>query len=187
VNRKKLSGIGCMLAAMAIGLSHASAAQKAEPEGPLTAAGEKLLEQYSAMLTALQAEIVKSVPKIEEGKKAAFLKAYAAEAAAKSAEDATLNVSLRAKDTKEKEAASKACQEAAKAFAQAQKDTLTAAKLILADVGKFLTSDKLDAPLIRCAVLANATPRGLAEFAQQGKQEAALCACQAGIGPLCSG
>jgi hypothetical protein len=139
------------------------------------------------MLTALQAEIVKSVPKTDEKKKAAFLKAYAAEAAAKSAEDATLNVSLRAKDTKEKEAASKACQEAAKAFAQAQKDTLTAAKLILADVGKFLTSDKLDAPLIRCAVLANATPRGLAEFAQQGKQEAALCACQAGIGPLCSG
>jgi hypothetical protein len=163
-----------MLAAMAIGLSHASAAQKAEPEGPLTAAGEKLLEQYSAMLTALQAEIVKSVPKIEEGKKAAFLKAYAAEAAAKSAEDAALNAAQRAKDAEEKKAAAKANQDAAEAFGQAQTDTLTAAEPILADVEKFLMGDKSDARLIKCAVLTEATPRGLAEFAQQGKEEEAL-------------
>jgi hypothetical protein len=102
------------------------------------------------MLKAWQAEIVKSVPRMDERKSAAFLKAYAAEAAAKSAKDADA------------------------ALAQAQTNTLTAAKPILADVEKFLMSDKLDARLIRCAVLANATPRGLAEFARQGKQEEAL-------------
>jgi len=174
---RKTTCIGWLLAAMAMGLSHASAAQKAEPKTPLTEAGEKLLARYSDMLMALQAEIAKSVPNPDERKRAAFLKAYAAEAAAKSAMDAALNASQRAgasKDAKEKEAASKAYKDAEEAFAQAQKDTLEAARPILADVESFLTSDALDARLIKCAVLANATPRGLAEFAQQGKEEEAL-------------
>ncbi len=38
----------------------------------------------------------------------------------------------------------------------------------------FLTSDKLDAQLVPCAVLTEATPRGLAEFAQQGAAQQAL-------------
>ena len=38
----------------------------------------------------------------------------------------------------------------------------------------FLASDKLDAQLVKCVVLAEATPRGLAEFAQQGKEQEAL-------------
>ena len=38
----------------------------------------------------------------------------------------------------------------------------------------FLASDALDAKLAKCAVLLEATPRGLAEFAQQGKEQAAL-------------
>lgn len=37
-----------------------------------------------------------------------------------------------------------------------------------------LTDDKLDAPLVRCVVLSQATPRGLAAFAQQGAEQAAL-------------
>ena len=150
MNRKKALGIGCMFAAMAIGLSNVSAAKNVEPDIPRTEAGERLLTVLRDGHRALQAEIVKSVPKINEKKKAAFLKAHAAEAAAKSAKNA------------------------AEALAQAQKNTLTAAKPILADVQKFLMSDRLDARLIRCAVLTNATPRGLAEFAQQGKEEGAL-------------
>jgi len=65
----------CLLAAMAIGPSNVSAAKKAEPGIPLTEAGEKLLAQYSYMLAVLQAEIVKSVPRIDAEKSAAFLKA----------------------------------------------------------------------------------------------------------------
>ena len=41
------------------------------------------------------------------------------------------------------------------------------AKAVLADLEKFLTSDELDAQLVKCTVLAEATPHGLAEFAQQ--------------------
>ena len=39
---------------------------------------------------------------------------------------------------------------------------------------KFLASDKLDAKLVKYVVLLDATPKGLAEFAQQGKEQAAL-------------
>ena len=145
-----LCGMLWLLAVLAIACPNASAAKKAEPGIPLTEAGERLFTILQEGHRALQAEIVQSVPRIDEKKRDAFLKAYAAEAAARSAKDA------------------------AQALAQAQKNTLTAAKPILADVQKFLLSDKLDARLIRCAVLANATPRGLAEFAQQGKEEEAL-------------
>jgi len=47
---------------------------------------------------------------------------------------------------------------------QAKADTLNA----------FLASDALDAKLAKYVVLLEATPKGLAEFAQQGKQQAAL-------------
>jgi hypothetical protein len=57
---------------------------------------------------------------------------------------------------------------------QAQADERTVVESILADLQPILSSEKLDARLIRAAVLARATPRGLAEFAQQGKEQTAL-------------
>ncbi len=41
-------------------------------------------------------------------------------------------------------------------------------------LNKFLTSDALDAKLVKCVVLLEATPRGLAQFARQGKKHAEL-------------
>jgi len=64
--------------------------------------------------------------------------------------------------------ASKAAQAA---LVQARSNQLNSAKAMLADVMPFLSSDKLDAKLVKCTVLANATPKGLAEFAQQGKEQ----------------
>ena len=60
-------------------------------------------------------------------------------------------------------------QAAQAALARAQDNELAAAKLILTGLETFLSSAKLDAKLVKCAVLAEATPRGLAEFAEQGK------------------
>jgi hypothetical protein len=51
---------------------------------------------------------------------------------------------------------------------------MEAAKPILADIEGFLTSDSLDAKLVKAAVLADATPRGLAEFTAQGPTEKKL-------------
>lgn len=65
--------------------------------------------------------------------------------------------------------------EAAKAaLAKAKADEMTAVKSLLADVDPTLASDKLDAKLVRCVVLAEATPGGLAQFAQQGAAQRAL-------------
>ena len=71
-NGKTTICVGFLLAALALGLSHASAATRAGPATPLTKAGEELFAKYSAMLTALQAEIAKAVPAVNERKKAAF-------------------------------------------------------------------------------------------------------------------
>ena len=68
----------------------------------------------------------------------------------------------------------KANQAAQAALAQARTNELLAAESLLADLQPIIASDKLDSPLVRGAVLAKATPRGLAEFAQQGKEQAAL-------------
>ena len=65
-------------------------------------------------------------------------------------------------------------QAAQAALAQARTNELMAAKALLTDLEPFLSSDKLDAKLVKCTVLAEATPRGLAEFAQQGQEQEAL-------------
>jgi hypothetical protein len=65
-------------------------------------------------------------------------------------------------------------QAAQKALTQARADEMNAAKSILSDVQTFLASDKLDAKLVKCVILTEATPHGLAVFAQQGKEQATL-------------
>jgi hypothetical protein len=70
--------------------------------------------------------------------------------------------------------AGQANQAAQAALAKARSNELNAAQALLAEAGPFLASDKLDGKLVKCTVLAEATPRGLAEFAQQGKEQEAL-------------
>jgi len=65
-------------------------------------------------------------------------------------------------------------QAAKAALARAQSNELMAATSLLDDLKPLLASDKLDAPLVQATVLAEATPRGLAQFAQQGKEQEAL-------------
>lgn len=60
------------------------------------------------------------------------------------------------------------------ALAAARTAELAAATGILTDMQPVLANAKLDAKLVKCAVLATATPTGLAEFAQQGEPREAL-------------
>jgi len=66
----------------------------------------------------------------------------------------------------------KALDAAKEALARAQATTLKAVNGL--NLEPFLASDKLDAQLAKYVVLFEATPRGLAEFAQQGKAQEAL-------------
>jgi len=61
---------------------------------------------------------------------------------------------------------------AEKAFADAQKDTLDAVAAI--GIDSLLSSDKLDGKLAKFVVLHEATPRGLAAFAEKSSDHAAL-------------
>jgi len=65
-----------------------------------------------------------------------------------------------------------AVQAAKEALALAQANTLKVGNELNPE--PFLASDKLDAKLVKYEVLAQATPRGLAEFAQQGADQEAL-------------
>ena len=172
---KTMMGICGALIAMAIGESSVWAAkaarQPAGPEAELNAAGQKLLARYSDQLKALQAEIEKALPKVDQQQKAAFLKAYQEEASAIAAELKTMQAQDKAKD---KEAAAKAHGAAKEALALAAKNSQAPAKAVLTDLEKFLASDKLDTQLVKYVVLGGATPRGLAEFAQQGAEQEAL-------------
>ena len=232
---KTMTGICVALIAMAIGTSSVWAAkEKATLETPLTEAGQKLLDRYSGMLTALQAEISKAVPAVDEQKKAAYSKVREAEKAAevelKAAQErlgkvataqalvdhakgkwiggaekgiAEAQAKLKNATTEaERDAAQKELvkwqenredgikalkerqevldqgkreeprliqelEAAQEALARAQANTLKAIRAL--NLESFLSSDKLDAQLAKYVVLFEATPRGLAEFAQQGK------------------
>jgi len=106
-----MTAICGVVIAVAIGASSVWAAKKkAASETPLTESGKKLEARYAGQLQAVQAEIVKGLPGVDEQRKAAFLKAHQEEAAARSAE---LNA-LRAQDRKPAEHPSKAVYERAK-------------------------------------------------------------------------
>lgn len=233
--------LGTMLALMAGGLTRSWAAPQAAPVTPLTPNGQKLEADYAARSQALQAELAKSVPALDEGGKAAFLSAReavktanagavaaqqpldriagaaglvghrknkwiaganngiaAAEAALKKAttdaeraaankdlaqwqenlkagQEALVKAEADLAAAKADEASNlKALEAAQAAQADAAAKELNAAKALLASVQSFVANDKLDSKLVPFVVLKEATPRGLAGFAQQGSEQEAL-------------
>jgi len=87
MKRSKMTGIGVVLVAAAIGTSNVWAAKPA-PAEPLSEAGQKLEAQYAAQLAELKAELAKAVPTVDEQRKAAYLEARKAEKAAEQARNA---------------------------------------------------------------------------------------------------
>lgn len=125
-------------------------------EIPLNASGEKLLAEYTHELETLGAEIAAELPTVDAQKKAAFETAR------------TELGALKAPRENDAEAVHKAYQTAKPL---AEEKALESAKPLIADLASLLTSDALDSKLMRAAILRHGTPRGLAEFAQQGAEE----------------
>lgn len=241
IKTSALTGITFLLAVTFMGVAQTSAAPKAASLPSLSAAASTLERKYAEALKAAQAEIERGLPRIDDSRKTALVKAREAVKAAEAAEGeaqkpqddvssakglvehakgkwiggaekgiaaaqamlkkATTDAERKAaqaelakwqankedglKALKERQAAldkallaqSKAGQagQAAKSgLAKAQADEKAAAKALLSSIDSAVSSDKMDAKLVRCAVLAEATPRGLAEFAQQGKEQEAM-------------
>lgn len=65
-------------------------------------------------------------------------------------------------------------QAAEAALAKAQADEAAAAKVVLGEAKAVLADDKLEPKLVKAALLTEATPLGLAQFAQQGSEQQAL-------------
>jgi len=244
MKKHDVMGIGCLMAALTIGQSNATLAappKNVQPQAPLSATGERLLTKYTEMLNALQGEVVRALPKVDEQKRAALQKARDAVKAAEAKADAAQQAQKKSQTAQalvdhakgkwiggaekgiaqaeaalkkatteaERDAAKKelakwqankedgikalkerqkaldrakldepkfaqANQTAQAALAQARSNELMAARLLLTYVEPLLASDKRDATLVKCTVLASATSRGLAEFAQQGKEQELL-------------
>ncbi len=230
--------ITCVMILIASAMSSTTALaarNKAEPV-KLTQTGRKLEAEYAKQLKDLNTELTKALPKVNQQKKAAFLKARVDEVTAaagiKAAQDkmgainsakalvghakgkwiggadkgiAAANAKLKnAKTAAERSAAEKelahwqknrkdgedALEERQAKLDKAEKDRPTIEKALkeaqvtlaeakattlktIAELGlkSLLSDDKLDAKLARHAVLSEATPKGLATFAQQGKEQ----------------
>ena len=162
--QRNASGL-CLVMMVMMSMCHVSSAASNEPEAALTARGEQLLATYTEILTALKAEITAAAPAIDEQKKAAFLAAHAAVA----------NVSAPPNPNNLKNAPPRYA-DSNPPYKEAQAKAVIAAQVVLADLDPFLASDTLHAQLVKCALLAHATPRGLAAFAQQGKEHESLIA-----------
>jgi hypothetical protein len=163
MKRRTIFGVLCLAITLLLGVCQVASAARKKPEVPLTAQGEKLLATYTDMLSALRKEIAASAPTIDQQKKTDFLAAYAAVESVPTPPNpkGLTNAPPRYADSNPP-------------YKEAQEKAVTAAAAVLSDVDAFLASDKLHGQLVKCALLVDATPRGLAEFAQQGKEHEAL-------------
>jgi len=129
----------------------------------LTPAGKKLEAHYSKMLADLKEEITRLEPKVDEKKKAEFTKQFGA---LRSVPPVTKIV--MGKDVTVKYGPGNP------AFAEKQKEVLTAARAVMKDIEAFFVGEKEQAIMARFALLTHATPNRLAGFAQKGEEEKAL-------------
>lgn len=153
-----------MLAALVllplVGSVDAAPKSKAGP-APLTPVGESLQAEYARMLNGLRAQISDVLPAVDADRQAAFLKAHLDEG------PKFTTPKQKEGDTKKPRPKQRRDTGVYKGFKQ-QKTTLGKARPILSSLDGFLGSEASDALLVKAAVLANSTPRGLAAYAQQG-------------------
>ena len=128
----------------------AMARRHPEPQVVLTATGKKLMAHYQAILGHIRHEISRAVPHVDPGMVHPFMMQY------------------RAIGTKRPYITSN------HAFVKAISECQQTAAPILSMVNPFLSSDRYDQQLAEASVIADATPRGLAAFAQKSKSNEEL-------------
>jgi hypothetical protein len=130
-----------VFAAVVIGSAGVAAAKSSQTH--LTPTGEKLMAHYSSILSNLSSEIYQSLPSMDPGMTHPFMHDYRAEASVKPYNP---DSPVYMKDVER-------CQQRA------------APLLHMAD--SVISSDALDARLAEASIIAEATPQGLAAFAQK--------------------
>ena len=146
--------VGCVSLCLAL-----PALAKKSPEPNLNDQGEQIRQQYAQMLATLSKEIATKLPELDAEKRKAFLHARSEKDALKEpAKDAGPDLHKT--------------YQASKAAAEVR--VLKTARALLSDIVPLLTDGKLDAKLMKVAILRHGTPAGLAEFAQQSDKHKAL-------------
>jgi hypothetical protein len=134
---------------MDVGLSMGKAMDtlltRGKTAGALTPRGEKLMNQYSAILRNVRRTLYAALPSMDPGMRKPFMAAFRAEAAAKPYRDTNRRFT--------------------KAVAHCQR----LAAPILDMASAFLSSDQYDTQLIKASIIADATARGLAMFAEKSR------------------
>ena len=165
MNKQRSITIGCVaFVALMVGMTQLTLVRGAEAP-VLTAQGEKIAADYTQMLEELKKEIAPVVPAVDEKKKAAFTAAHKAVSQVPGI-PVPKGIDFRKMPPRHSPLNPP--------YKVAQSNAVIAATPLVVDMDAFLSSDKLDVKLRKCALLSHATPRGLAEFAQQGQEEAAL-------------
>lgn len=140
-------------------LTSVSLAGKKAPPVPLNNQGRKILAKYTGILEGLCSEIEAALPKILQKKQEAFLNARATFASIPPLEEAA-DAKVRARHEEN--------------VLKSESAILNSARVLLKDLDGTLGKDSLDDKLIQVFIISDATPRGLAEFAQQGSDQAAI-------------
>lgn len=150
--------IGLIAVVLQLACNNLLAGRKHDPV-ELTPHGEKLLAGYESMLESLKKDVAANIPEVDKTKAGEFLKFRREYSALKApGKEAAADVRMTYRNAR----------------AEASSNALVHARAILADVEAFFADDKLDETLMKIAMLTHGTPRGLAEFAQQGEKQQAL-------------
>jgi len=144
--------------AVLAGLCNISTAQQDKPPA-LTELGKTIEVHYAHILDSIQNEVSAKLPDLSEQKIATFISARAELASLTAPSEGALPEAYKAYATAKTEAELKA---------------FTAARSLFADVDSLLADGKLDSKFMKAAIIRHGTPRGLAEFAQQGDAARAL-------------
>ncbi len=132
---------------------------------PLTEKGEALQAKYDGILAELKKEVLPAIPAVDERQKAAFVELHAL---VEKVPPFPIPEGSSGKGFPPTHSPHN------KPYAVAQSNALDAATPLLAELDSFLSGGELDAKLAKIALMTHATPRGLAVFAQQGKEEEQL-------------
>ena len=144
--------------AVLVGLCNISTAQQ-DKAPALTEQGKTIEVHYVQILDLIQNEVSAKLPHLAEQKIATFISARAKLAGLTAPGEASSPEAYKAYATAKTEAELKA---------------FTAARALFADVDSLLADGELNSKLMKAAIIRHGTPRGLAEFAQQGDTERAL-------------
>jgi hypothetical protein len=153
-----------MLTLLATVMSFPAQAGK-KPEVELTPKGEKLAASYKAILDDLQNKITRAAPELDSAKRDAFMASHLAVKEVPAPPNPNNLKSAPPRYALSNEP-----------YAIAQSNALILARGLLADVDSFLSSPALHDDMALCALITDATPEGLAAFAQENDQQEAIMA-----------